>query len=211
MCHGCVSRAEAAWAGRAARLTQPWHGRLTMYWHPWRKLVAASGAIAAGGLLACAAALLDLFTPTASTKAFLITMVLLGLAVAGVVAAFTWLCGCWDESLPEDPDRAAGDGAGGFGGPVNDTELQTARWSRSDAASNATSPPRPIGAASTGRPSAGPSGPGPARPCSARCPSRRPRVAGGTDNKENISLEQPLWTFTFGFPPCSSWGWRFSR
>ena len=97
-----------------------------MYWHPWRKLVAASGAIAAGGLLACAAALLDLLTPTASTKAFLITMALLGLAVAGVVAAFTWLCGCWDESLPEDPDRVAGDGHRGFGGPANDAELQTA-------------------------------------------------------------------------------------
>ena len=22
--------------------------------------------------------------------------------------------------------------------------------------------------------------------------------------------EQPLWTFTCGFPPCSSWGWRCS-
>ena len=53
-------------------------------------------------------------------------MALLGLAVAGVVAAFTWLCGCWDESLPDELDRAAGDGPRGFGGPANDAELQTA-------------------------------------------------------------------------------------
>jgi hypothetical protein len=95
-----------------------------MYWYPWRKLVAASGAIAAGGLLACAAALLDLLVPTASTTAFLAMMALLGLAVAGVVAAFTWLCGCWDNSLPDDGDREAGDDPRGPGTPASNPELQ---------------------------------------------------------------------------------------
>ena len=70
--------------------------------------------------------------PTASIAAFLAVMVVLGLAVAGVVAAFAWLCDCWDKPLP------------------------------------------------------------PARPA----------------EHVNIRSEQSLWTFPFGFPPCSSWGWR---
>jgi hypothetical protein len=95
-------------------------------WHPWQKLVAASGAIAAGGLLACAAALLDLLVPTASTTAFVAMMAVLGLAIAGVVAAFTWLCGCWDDSPPEDMDRGAEDSPRWQGGPASSPEVQTA-------------------------------------------------------------------------------------
>ena len=155
-----------------------------MYWHPWRKLVAASGAIAAGGLLACAAALLNLLAPTASTMAFLGVMTLLGLAVAGVVAAFTWLCGCWDDSLPDEVDRAAGGGPRGLGGPANNTELQTALDRERRAASCASRRRRAIGATSTGRRFAESSRSSPARRCRTPRPSHR-RVAGGMDSSKH--------------------------
>jgi hypothetical protein len=88
-----------------------------IYWHPWRKLVALSAAVAAGGVLACAGALLDLWVPGASLTAFVVLMVALGLAVAGVVAAFTWLCGLWDEPFPGSSDRGEGTGEPGPRGP----------------------------------------------------------------------------------------------
>jgi hypothetical protein len=80
-------------------------GRFTMYWHPWTKLMALSGAVAGGGILACAAALLDLLVPTASTPAFIAMTVVLGLAIAAVVATFAWLCGYWDEAGPDRTER----------------------------------------------------------------------------------------------------------
>jgi hypothetical protein len=48
--------------------------------------------MAAAGILACAAALGDVFMPRGSLAGFLTGMVLLGLAVAGVVIGYTWLC-----------------------------------------------------------------------------------------------------------------------
>ena len=178
-----------------------------MYWHPWRKLVAASGAIAAGGLLACAAALLNLLAPTASTMAFLGVMTLLGLAVAGVVAAFTWLCGCWDDSLPDEVDRAAGGGPRGLGGPANNTELQTA-------GPGAAPEVRRVAAAELlGRQVPDDASRNRAVQALPDDVARRVRVAGGSPaawTVANILLEQRLWTFTCGFPPCSFWGWRSS-
>ncbi len=76
-----------------------------MYWHPWTKLMALSGAVAGGGILACAAALLDLLMPGASMPAFVAMTVVLGLVIAGVVATFAWLCGCWDEAGPDRMER----------------------------------------------------------------------------------------------------------
>ena len=60
--------------------------------HSWNKLVAASSALAAAGVLTCAAALLDVFVPKASLAAFLASLVLLGLGVTGVLIAYTWAC-----------------------------------------------------------------------------------------------------------------------
>ena len=67
--------------------------------------MALSWAVAGGGILACAAAMLDLLAPTASIAAFIAVMVGIGVAVAGVVATFAWLCDCWDKPLP--PARPA--------------------------------------------------------------------------------------------------------
>ncbi len=100
-----------------------------MYWHPWRKLVALSAAVAAGGVLACAGALLDLWAPAASLTAFVALMVALGLAVAGVVAAFTWLCGLWDEPFPGSGDRGEATGEQGPRGPSGQEQRRRLRES----------------------------------------------------------------------------------
>ena len=62
-----------------------------MYFHSW-KLIAVSSALAAAGVLACAAVILDTFMPKASLAAFLASMALLGLVVTGVVIGYTWAC-----------------------------------------------------------------------------------------------------------------------
>ncbi len=67
--------------------------------------MALSWAVAGGGILACAAALLELLAPTASAAVFLTMTAVLGLVIAGVVAIFAWLCGCWDDAWPDRGDR----------------------------------------------------------------------------------------------------------
>ena len=64
-------------------------------------------AVAGGGILACAAALLGLLAPTASAVAFFAMTAVLGLVIAGVIATFAWLCGCWDDAGPDRGDRLA--------------------------------------------------------------------------------------------------------
>jgi len=58
-------------------------------------LIAVSSALAGAGVLACAAALLDVFIPGASLAGFLTRMALLGVAVTAVVIGYTWACGKW--------------------------------------------------------------------------------------------------------------------
>ena len=56
------------------------------------KLITVSCALTAAGVLACAVAILDVFTPRASLAAFLTSMALLALVVTGVVIGYTWVC-----------------------------------------------------------------------------------------------------------------------
>ena len=60
--------------------------------HSWNKLITISFALAAGGVLACAGALLDVFIPSGSLVGFLARMLVLGFAITGVVIGFTWGC-----------------------------------------------------------------------------------------------------------------------
>jgi hypothetical protein len=75
--------------------------------HSWNKLIAASSALAAAGVLACAAALLDAFMPKGSLAAFLASMALLGLLVTGVVIGFTWVCDKGESHSPARPSSPA--------------------------------------------------------------------------------------------------------
>ncbi len=61
-------------------------------WNKWNKLIAASAALAAAGILTCAAALLNALLPKESFAAFLASMALLGLAVTAVVIGYAWTC-----------------------------------------------------------------------------------------------------------------------
>jgi hypothetical protein len=60
--------------------------------HGSNKLIAMSVAMAAAGILACAAALFDVFIPQGSIVGLCIRMTLLGVAVAGGVVGYTWVC-----------------------------------------------------------------------------------------------------------------------
>ena len=60
--------------------------------HCWNKLIAVSSALAVAGVLACAAALLDVFIPRGSLVGFFTRMALLGFAVTGAVIGYTWVC-----------------------------------------------------------------------------------------------------------------------
>jgi hypothetical protein len=55
-------------------------------------LIGVSSALAAAGILACAVAILDVFTPRGSLAGFLTGMAFLGLVVTGVVIGCTWVC-----------------------------------------------------------------------------------------------------------------------
>ena len=76
--------------------------------HCWNKLIGVSSALAAAGVLACAAALGDVFMPRGSLSGFLTNMVLLGLAVAGVVIGYTWVCDKCESYFNGRLDRLLG-------------------------------------------------------------------------------------------------------
>ena len=66
----------------------------------WNRLIAASCALAAAGILACGFALLHILTPIGSMLDFLAGIVLLALVVVGVMIGYSWVCKkC--EDLPE--------------------------------------------------------------------------------------------------------------
>ncbi len=58
----------------------------------WNKSIAISSALAAAGVLTCAAALLDTFMRSGSPAAFLASMALLGLIVTGAAIGYIWTC-----------------------------------------------------------------------------------------------------------------------
>jgi hypothetical protein len=60
--------------------------------HSPNKLIGVSSALAAAGVVTCAAALLDVFVPKGSLAGFLTSMALLALVVTGVVIGYTWVC-----------------------------------------------------------------------------------------------------------------------
>ena len=69
--------------------------------HSWNKLIAASSALAAAGVLTCGAASFDVFLPKGTLTAFLASMALLGLLVSGVVIGFTWACDRYESHAQE--------------------------------------------------------------------------------------------------------------
>jgi hypothetical protein len=79
-----------------------------MYGYLAHKLITASSALAAAGVLACSAAILEALMPKASVAGFLASTVSLGLVVAGVVIAFGWCCEAWENCLNGRLDRILG-------------------------------------------------------------------------------------------------------
>jgi hypothetical protein len=63
-----------------------------MSWQAKNKMLVVSLSLASAGILACIAAVYDSFVPKGSLLAFWVTMVPMGLLVAGIVAGFVWLC-----------------------------------------------------------------------------------------------------------------------
>ena len=80
----------------------------------WKRLIVASSALAAAGILACGFAVLHVLAPIGSMLDFLAGVVLLGLVVVGAMIGYSWLCDkC--EDMPEtrlDRILAAGKAAG---------------------------------------------------------------------------------------------------
>ena len=76
--------------------------------HTWNKLITISFALAAGGGLACAGALLDVFMPSGSLIGFLARMLVLGVAITGVVIGFTWGCDKCESYFSGRLDRLLG-------------------------------------------------------------------------------------------------------
>jgi hypothetical protein len=67
----------------------------------WNRLIVASCALAAAGILACGFAVLHVLTPIGSILDFLAGVVLLALVVVGVMIGYSWICEkC--EDLPEE-------------------------------------------------------------------------------------------------------------
>jgi hypothetical protein len=79
-----------------------------MYSRSRNQLMVVSSALAAGGVLACAAALLDALLPKESLAAFLANVALLGLVVTGVMVGFTWVCDKFESHFDGRLDRILG-------------------------------------------------------------------------------------------------------
>ena len=77
-----------------------------MYFHP-NKMVSASFALAAAGIVACLAALFDNLVPKGSLLAFLVAVIPLGLAIAALLVGFTWLCDRLEDTLHGSKDKSA--------------------------------------------------------------------------------------------------------
>ncbi len=73
--------------------------------HFWNKSIAVSSALAAAGVLTCAAALLEAFMPKGSLAAFLASMALFGMVVTGVVIGYMWVCDRLDNYFHGRLDR----------------------------------------------------------------------------------------------------------
>jgi hypothetical protein len=76
-----------------------------MHGHSWNRLIAASWALAAAGILACAGALLDAFLPRGSILGVLAWIAVLALVVAGTIAGFVWGCDKCERTFDDRIDR----------------------------------------------------------------------------------------------------------
>jgi hypothetical protein len=79
-----------------------------MCWQAKNKMLVVSLSLASAGILACIAAVYDSLVPKGSLLAFWVTMVPMGLLVAGIVGGFVWLCERFERySLPrsEQPPK----------------------------------------------------------------------------------------------------------
>jgi hypothetical protein len=76
-----------------------------MCWRGRNKLIVISFSLAAAGMLACIAALYDMFVPKGSVVAFLAAIIPLGAAILVVMAAFTWACDKCEDYLSGHLDR----------------------------------------------------------------------------------------------------------
>lgn len=92
----------------------------------WNKLIALSSALAAGGVLTCAAVLLDVLVPRMSLVGFLTRMLLLGFVVTGIVIGYAWVCdkceSCFNETRSDRPpnnSKPDRDGAADPGAPAS--------------------------------------------------------------------------------------------
>ena len=68
--------------------------------HCWNRLIAGSAALAAAGVVTCAAAIVDAFMPKGSPGAFFASTTLLGLAVTGVMIGYAWVCDDHESHAP---------------------------------------------------------------------------------------------------------------
>jgi hypothetical protein len=75
-------------------------------WH--KRLVTASTALAAAGILVCAAAVVDALVPQKSLAGFFVYLALIGLIVTGLAVAYVWLCNKLDTQADERVERVLG-------------------------------------------------------------------------------------------------------
>jgi hypothetical protein len=71
------------------------------------KMLVVSLSLAAAGILACLGALFDSLVANGSILAFLAATVPLGLAIAGVLAGFAWVCEKCESYFRRLPERRA--------------------------------------------------------------------------------------------------------
>ena len=71
-----------------------------MHTHFVNRFIAVSSALAAAGILTCAAAFLNVIMPHGSPAAFFLGIVFLALVVAGVMIGFVWLCDRYERNAP---------------------------------------------------------------------------------------------------------------
>jgi hypothetical protein len=76
-----------------------------MHGHSWNRLIVASWAMAASGILACTGALVDVFVPKGSILGQLAWIAVLALVIAGTVTAYVWGCERCESNFDERIDR----------------------------------------------------------------------------------------------------------
>jgi hypothetical protein len=71
----------------------------------WNKMIVVSVSLAAAGMLACVAALVDALAPKGSALGFAAAMVAVGAAIALVVSGYVWVCDRCEDYLSRRTNR----------------------------------------------------------------------------------------------------------